>query len=907
MQATKETEHALSDPADALRRIDEVLRLSRSAVWEVDRHGVYTYASASHEELLGYRPEELVGLRTIHDFYPDDLPDELRAELQEDWIGAGEEYSQLELPLVAKSGEVVWVTSHGKPIFGPGGDVIGFRGADIDITARKKGEHLVRSSEQLLWQQIHEAPVPMAWTTLSGAPGDLHVNRAFVGTFGYEPAEIPTIEAWFAKAYPDEEYRARVLRDTAELLAQSASGGRDPASREYRITCKDGRVLDIEIAASSMAGRFIGTFVDVTVRRRQLEEQRAREEELQRVLDYLPFPVATSVVGPDIVWSDPGAKVTYVNRSFTAMFGYSLEDMPTIADCARLFYPDDEYRGKVFAELDRQVQSALATGAEVGPVESRIMSKSGEKHDVVIKALAVGDRLVISLEDVTERKRAMRELEESGQRLREVIENTPVPVSYTREGGRVLAFNKAFADAYGWREEDVPTYEEWFRKIYPDPDYRREVLAVWDADVQRARQSDGKIAARLYRLTAKDGSVREVEISAAILAGEMFGTFLDMTERNRAERLLRASESSLRALIDNAPVGIVRLHLPTGRLWLNKEFTDLLGYTDADVPTMDEWMLRAYPDGAYRREILAKWQRDLAEAGARDGRLAPAEVRVFDKAAREHEMQFSAVIMGQEVFCLWVDLTERNRAERLLREQREQLAHVGRVSALGQLAASLAHELDQPLGAILNNAETARMLLAAKKPDHAELAAIVQDILEDDRRAGAVLDRIRSMVQRQSFQAGAVHLPPLCREVATLVQPAAAKRGITLEISCEPGMPPVEGDRVLLQQALLNLLLNSIDALGARTDGRIEVRAGQANENDVEISVGDNAGGVPSGEVERLLEPFQTTKEGGLGMGLPIVQSIAEQHGGRLRIDNQPGRGLTVHLVLPRWRGPEVT
>jgi PAS domain S-box-containing protein len=150
MQATKEVKQGLSDPADALERIEEVLRLGRTMIWEVDRQGVYTYASASHETLLGYRPEELVGIHTIHDFYPREVPAELQRELSEDWIGAGEEFTELELPLVTKAGEVVWVTSHGKPIFGADGELIGFRGADTDITARKRAEAEVqRTTERM--------------------------------------------------------------------------------------------------------------------------------------------------------------------------------------------------------------------------------------------------------------------------------------------------------------------------------------------------------------------------------------------------------------------------------------------------------------------------------------------------------------------------------------------------------------------------------------------------------------------------------------------------------------------------------------------------------------------------------------------------------------------------------------
>ncbi|MFM8657008.1 MAG: sensor histidine kinase, partial [Chthoniobacterales bacterium] len=233
----------------------------------------------------------------------------------------------------------------------------------------------------------------------------------------------------------------------------------------------------------------------------------------------------------------------------------------------------------------------------------------------------------------------------------------------------------------------------------------------------------------------------------------------------------------------------------------------------------------------------------------------------------------------------------------------DQLAHVGRVSALGELAASLAHELDQPLGAILNNAETARILLAKKKLVTAELGAILDDIVADDRRAGEVLDRIRAMVQKQSFRPSAVDVPELLRDVVNLVQIVAAKKQIRLETSCEPGLSFVDGDRVLLQQALLNLVLNSIDAIGDRADGLISLRAGEAEAGRVGISFNDNGGGVPTEEAEQLLQPFHTTKEGGLGMGLPIVNSIVEQHGGALRLDNQPGRGLSVVLLLPSWEG----
>ena len=890
MHATKKVKRGLSDPADAMQRIDEVLRLSRLAIWEVDRQGIFTYASASHEDLLGYRPDELVGIRSIHDFYPADLPADVRREVAEDWIGAGEEFSDVELPLVTKSGQTVWVASHGTPIFDGCGEVIGFRGVDTDITARRRAEEKLRRNNERMRLAARAGGIGFwehDYTTdrENWDDGMLEIyglrREDFLGTGSF----------WLELVHPED-------RAALWAAAEQARQEGEPVRNEFRIIRPDGEVRHITSLwtvvcdASGRAVRKTGLNQDVTARHlsnRMLEQS---EEKFRLMIESAPVAIS---------YTDRETGLVHFNAAHEALLGYR-RDVPwtreELAERLSVGTGMDFDLGR----WDEIKRGARERGGLLR-LELQLAASDGTLRDVELTSIAlpgVDFNIVI---DLTERKRVLQELREGGRRLRAVVENAPVPISCTLAGGTAVNFNKAFAETYGWTEQDTPTVEAWFEKAYPDAGYRREVLASWAEDVERARQGDGTIPPRLYRVTASDGSVREVEVSAVIFEGEMFGTFLDLTERNRAERLLRASESSLRALIENAPLGIVRMHLPSGRLWLNKDFTALLGYTDEDVPTYDDWMRLAYRDEAYRQQRTVVWQEQVREARAADGRIGATEVRVVDKAGRPHEMQVSAVVLGEEVFALWVDLTERIRAERLLREQREQLAHVGRVSALGQLAASLAHELDQPLGAILNNAETARMMLEQHQPDLAELGAIVRDILEDDRRAGAVLDRIRAMVSKQSFTPEPVDLRQLCAEIAALVRPVAAERRIKLEISCEPGLASVEGDRVLLQQALLNLILNSIDAIGAREDGRIQVHSGETTQDEWEISVGDNGGGVPAGEHGQLLEPFYTTKEGGLGMGLTIVNSIVEQHGGRLRIDNQPGRGLSVHLVLPRWCG----
>ena len=249
----------------------------------------------------------------------------------------------------------------------------------------------------------------------------------------------------------------------------------------------------------------------------------------------------------------------------------------------------------------------------------------------------------------------------------------------------------------------------------------------------------------------------------------------------------------------------------------------------------------------------------------------------------------------------------RRRAERIVGEQRDLIAHAGRISMLGQLAASLAHELGQPLGAILNNVEAATLLLRDDRSANAsELRAIVSDIAADDARAGAVLDRIRAMVRRQRFAVGPVDVPGVIRAVLALAGPTLAAERIGVAVSCDPGVPRVAGDEILLQQALLNLVGNSADAIrdsaGVRKlPGAMTIRARRDGEW-VELAVIDNGGGIAEHVRERVLEPFETTKQDGLGMGLPIVRAIAEQHGGTLRLENDPSHGLMASFRVPVWK-----
>jgi C4-dicarboxylate-specific signal transduction histidine kinase len=253
------------------------------------------------------------------------------------------------------------------------------------------------------------------------------------------------------------------------------------------------------------------------------------------------------------------------------------------------------------------------------------------------------------------------------------------------------------------------------------------------------------------------------------------------------------------------------------------------------------------------------------------------------------------------------DITERKQAEMEAKELRSNLSHAGRISLLGQLASALAHELSQPLGAILRNAEAAEIMLQQSSPDLEELRAIVTDILRDDQRAGQVIDRLRSLLKRRSLVTQPLELPDVIAEVFSLVRADAAARQVKLDYLAAPNLPLISGDRIHLQQVLLNLLVNAMDAVdGCPSERRsIQVSVRQTDSTTVEVRVADNGPGIPDDALPRLFEPFFTTKAKGMGMGLPVSKTIIKAHKGNLWAENGPEGGACFCFTVPVASGKE--
>jgi signal transduction histidine kinase len=235
---------------------------------------------------------------------------------------------------------------------------------------------------------------------------------------------------------------------------------------------------------------------------------------------------------------------------------------------------------------------------------------------------------------------------------------------------------------------------------------------------------------------------------------------------------------------------------------------------------------------------------------------------------------------------------------------RSEVAHLLRVASLGELSSALAHELSQPLAAILNNAQAAEILLARDEIDSGEIGQILHDIVTDDKRASKVIFRLRALLKRGEFQPLPLEANDLIQEVLELVHYELMARQVQVVTDFSAGLPPIRGDQVELQQVLINLILNAVDAMSqaAKIPRTLTIRSTRIAGSEILISVADTGMGIPSGREEKIFEPYHTTKPRGLGLGLSLSRSIVVAHGGRLWAENHAPHGATFHFTVPEWR-----
>jgi PAS domain S-box-containing protein len=370
----------------------------------------------------------------------------------------------------------------------------------------------------------------------------------------------------------------------------------------------------------------------------------------------------------------------------------------------------------------------------------------------------------------------------------------------------------------------------------------------------------------------------------------------------------QTSAQDFRDLVDTLDAIVVDADAETFQVtFVNHRAEAILGYSRQEwYADPNFWANHVHPDDR-------DWAVALCTKATADGDDHVMQYRMLAADGRVlwvHDMV--RVVAGRadgrrQLRSVIVDITERKQAELEAQKQRQLLTHLTRVATLGELSGALAHELSQPLTSILSNAQAAQRFLAREPVDLGEVRDILKDIVDDDRRAGAVIRRWRTLLRKGETQLHPLDLNDVTNEVLRLAHSELSAHRVTVIAQLTPGLPAVRGDRVGLQQVLLNLIVNACDAmkLNEPAHRHLTVITGLDGAGAVQVSIADCGVGIPADKIERVFEPFFTTKEHGVGLGLAICRSIVAAHGGRMWATNNSDRGATFCFALSAQSGDE--
>jgi len=511
--------------------------------------------------------------------------------------------------------------------------------------------------------------------------------------------------------------------------------------------------------------------------------------------------------------------------------------------------------------------------------------------------------------DVTAQKRAQVALRRSEAYLAEAQKLTHTG-SWTRNPatGEFLYCSEEMLRIFAWNaQQGLPTNEIFAQRIHPDD--RAQVLQK----IEKAREQESDYDTD-FRILFPDGTMKFIQTTAHVVVGETgevvewFGTAMDVTERKEVEETIRRSEAFLAEGQRISHTGSWAWHPTTGEMISSKERCRIFGIDPEQTKaSFDVFSERVHPEDQPRFK-------QAFDSAIREKRDFEHEYRIVTPDGFiKHLHSVGQAVVNQsgelvEFIGTTMDITDRKRAEEALQEAQSELARVTRVTMMGELVASIAHEVNQPLAGVVMSANAGLNWLAKDPPNLPKVREAVERVLRDGVRAGDILNRIRALLKKTTLTKSPVSVNQVIRDVLALAGSELRQENVELSLALDPKLPVVMGDSIQLQQVLLNLIVNALEAMAGITnlEKTLRIRSG-AGEMDgkaaVLVQVSDSGVGLGAGEAGRLFEAFHTTKANGMGMGLWISRSIVENHGGRLTAQSNAGSGATFQVLLPTQAG----
>jgi PAS domain S-box-containing protein len=531
--------------------------------------------------------------------------------------------------------------------------------------------------------------------------------------------------------------------------------------------------------------------------------------------------------------------------------------------------------------------------------------------------------------DITERKRAEEALRDSEEQWRAVFENNPTMYFVVDAAGSVLSVNPYGAEQLGYTVDELVGHS--VLNLFYEAD-RDAVLGNAAACLEQL----GRTMSWELRKVRKDGTMLWVRETARAMLLKSRPVVLvvceDITERKRAEEALRESEGRYRSIFQGAGVSLWEEDFSQVKTAIDnlkaRGIRDFRQYLVAH----SEFVRQAIPmvkivdvNDTTVKLLAAESKEEVL--GSLDGIFLPETEEVFAGelvALSEGRTSFESetvlrTLKGDRLTVLFtitfppepskldsvlvsiMDITERKRAEEALDKAQAELAHLTRLMTMGELAASIAHEVNQPLTAVITNANACTRWLAGQSPNLDEAREAISRIVRDGNRASEVIKRIRALLKKTTPQKSHLDINETIKEIIALAQSEARRNKVLLAADLAAGLPPVLADRVQLQQVVLNLIINGIEAMRLVTDRprNLLVRTQRDESGPVVVSVEDSGTGIDPQNIDRLFDAFYTTKAEGMGMGLSISRSIIEAHGGKLWASANCGRGAAFQFTLP--------
>jgi PAS domain S-box-containing protein len=772
--------------------------------------------------------------------------------------------------IVRPQGEVRYVRCVGSPLSDNG--TMKTVGIGIDVTEHELlTKELRRREAYLADAQRLSHTGSFGWTPGSGK----HVwSDETYRIFEYDLATDVTLDMIMKRVHPEDRSLIR------ELVERASTKG-DAIDCEYRLLFSDGRVKYVRVLAKPLGTdsnelEFAGAVIDITEGKRAEETLRKSERELRTLIDVMPAFVGTAL---------PDGSCDFLSENWLDYLGFTKEQGLGWG-WASTIHPEDVER--VVANW----QAGLAAGE---PVEQELRCRRADgvyrwflnrdfplRNDKgeIIKWYGV-------LFDIDE-------IKNSENKLRRVIDAIPTLAFCSFADGSKEFVNKGWLEYTGLSSEES---HDWGWQVAFHPDDLPLVMKKWEEVLVSGNR--GEIEARLRR---HDGIYRwflnrvEPFFDDAGTIVRWYGTSTDIDSLKQTEHALQMREHELLGIIETIP-SMLWSTTPTGESTHNSQrLLEYVGVSQKEFVNRG-WLSFVHPDD--REESAKAFLRAIETGGSYNVihrvRRSDDEPRWFQTRGEPLRDPDGKIIQW---YGLSVDIDERKRAEDHLRDTRTKLTTASRIATVAELSASIAHELNQPLMAVLGNAQAAKRWLAADPPELAETIASIERILRDINSADTTMQHIRSLFKREPYEKSDESVLDIIRESVRFVLEGPNKRDVEVDWSIEGNLPLVCVDRIQAQQVFINLISNAMEATDGNTNtARILLRAFATQEHEVVVQVVDNGTGLE--DTEKIFDAFMTTKEKGLGIGLAVSKTIIEAHGGRLWAENNHDGGATFHVALP--------